>query len=182
MPKIIKDIDENIVTISTNLFGKYGYENVDMKLIAKELDIAVGTLYNYYPNKKELYIYVLEKSWKNTIDKLNNILTETAFSEKLVKEYITVLYEEIEHRQGLGYVLLFPNNDFKDDIRLKDVKKTLISNISKIITLNPNYSKNDYDTNIRLTESLLAIIPHMRMFHPDEKEKNIEFLINLIFI
>lgn len=52
MPKIIKNLEEKIFNNAQKLFCENGYENVDMKTIAENCSIAVGTLYNYFPNKK----------------------------------------------------------------------------------------------------------------------------------
>ena len=76
MPKIIKDIEENILSAAFELFGEYGYKEADMKKIAKKAGIAVGTLYNYYSNKKELFIKVFEMSWKNTFSRLDDMYME----------------------------------------------------------------------------------------------------------
>ena len=46
MPKIIKNLEENIFNAAFELFSEYGYQDVDMKMIAKKVGIAVGTLYN----------------------------------------------------------------------------------------------------------------------------------------
>ena len=61
------------------LFLENGYEGVDMKMIAKKCSIAVGTLYNYYPNKKELYIAILNESWNDTFKRFAKFLTYQIF-------------------------------------------------------------------------------------------------------
>lgn len=74
MPKIIDGIEDKIFSSAFNLFSQHGYKNVDMKIIAKSSGIAVGTLYNYYPNKQTLFLNVFNKSWIETFEKLDNII------------------------------------------------------------------------------------------------------------
>ena len=62
MPKIIENLDEEISKTALELFRDNSYQNVSMRKIASEVGIAVGTLYNYYPNKWELYIEAFEES------------------------------------------------------------------------------------------------------------------------
>ena len=73
MPKIIHNLNARIEQAAMELFNTYDYNQVDMKMIAKKCNIAVGTLYNYYPNKKQLFIHVLEESWSTTSHSLDEI-------------------------------------------------------------------------------------------------------------
>ena len=55
MPKLIKDIKIKILEASMDLFDSIGYENLSMRKISEKANIAVGTLYNYFPNKKKSF-------------------------------------------------------------------------------------------------------------------------------
>ncbi|MGL4761360.1 MAG: TetR/AcrR family transcriptional regulator [Sarcina sp.] len=101
MPKIIKNIEMTILEESAKVFSVKGYNGSDMKAIANACGIAVGTLYNYYPNKKMLYKDVFLKSWNITIKKLEGISTENNQHDQLIKQ-IKILYKEIEKRNGIG--------------------------------------------------------------------------------
>lgn len=72
MPKIIKDIEERIFNAALKLFAERGYNKVNMKMVAKEAGIAVGTLYNYFPNKLGLFLSVLETNFKKPLKSLTN--------------------------------------------------------------------------------------------------------------
>ena len=65
MPKIINSLRGKISRAAYQLFSKKGYSAVSMKIVAEETGIAVGTLYNYYANKEELFIKVIEEKIKN---------------------------------------------------------------------------------------------------------------------
>ncbi|PAB56903.1 TetR/AcrR family transcriptional regulator [Anaeromicrobium sediminis] len=102
MPKVIKDIDKKILTTAEELFKEKGYENVDMRFIAKTTGIAVGTLYNYYKNKFDLFSIVLENSWNRTLKKCEEIEDEKVnYDEKLIK-ILSTIYEDIINRKGMG--------------------------------------------------------------------------------
>lgn len=60
MPKIIKDVEKTIRNCAIELFIEHSYADVDMRMISKKSGIAVGTLYNYYENKKQLYLSILK--------------------------------------------------------------------------------------------------------------------------
>jgi TetR/AcrR family transcriptional regulator len=50
---------EAIVNTAEQLFFSRGFENVTMEDIAKELELAKGTLYLYFKNKDELYFAIV---------------------------------------------------------------------------------------------------------------------------
>lgn len=74
MAKLIFSIEDKIFISAKELFYEKGYEQVNMKDISKRAGIAVGSLYNYFSNKSELYLSVLESSWNDSFDKLETIL------------------------------------------------------------------------------------------------------------
>ncbi|MBX7362623.1 TetR/AcrR family transcriptional regulator [Clostridium chauvoei] len=95
MPKVIENLQEKIFDAAIKLFGEKGYENVDMKAIAKESNIAVGTLYNYYSNKRGLYIKVLESSWEGTFNKLQKIVISDLSDREKINKIVEYLYYDI---------------------------------------------------------------------------------------
>jgi AcrR family transcriptional regulator len=183
MPKILKDIEKTIRNCAMELFVELSYTNVDMRMISEKSGIAVGTLYNYYENKKQLYLSILKESWQNTFNKLDAINGLTISSREKLRKFISTLYEEVEARNGLGKALI--NNsvvELKDDKEINDLKNRLILRVenlfncfNKVETLN---KCSNIDT--RLTESLLVSTLIMLEFHPNDKEDNINFLVEFI--
>lgn len=183
MPKIIKDIDKTIRSCALNLFVELPYTNVDMKMIAKNSGIAVGTLYNYYESKKQLYISILKESWQNTFNKLDDICRLDLYSEEKLVKFISTLYEDIETRNGLGKVLINTSIDeLKNNNEINDLKDTLILKLELFFN---SYSKGAADNKLvcngtRLVGTILASMFIMLEYYPDSKEDNLSFLTSLI--
>ncbi|SHK25602.1 transcriptional regulator, TetR family [Clostridium cavendishii DSM 21758] len=183
MPKIIKDIENTIKQCSIKLFIDFGYNAVDMRMISKNSKIAVGTIYNYYENKKELYLNILEESWQSTFDKLDKISTLTLSKREKSELFIEALYEDIEERNGLGKALIAPSSDelMKDERAIKLKNNLLLRVESFLNSLNTVDESNKYLNNkTRLAECLLTSILTMFEFHADEKAYNIKFLVEFI--
>lgn len=175
MPKIIKNLDEKIFNVAWQLFTDRGYDNVDIKAIAKECDVAVGTLYNYYGNKRDLFLKVLEKSWNNTFDKLKKELIKEEKNELKTIKFINVLYADIKERKGLGTEILNQNKiiketilirlyEFVNELDLQDFKRTTekeVINLIKLLLYNIvfliNVRENNDDANIKFLNSILKI-------------------------
>ena len=96
---------QEILSTALFLFSEKGYHNVSMHEIAKEAEFAIGTLYNFFQNKEDLYkALVLEQS-----DRFEHAITEAIKEpgdevEKL-KNYIRVKSEWL--RNNLPFVRLF---------------------------------------------------------------------------
>ena len=182
MPKIIKDVDKILRNCAMDLFIKYGYINVDMKMISEKSGIAVGTLYHYYKNKQQLYLSVLSESWEKTFIKLNEISTSDCSANEKIYKLIFSLYYDIKERNGLGKVLLDNSvAELKTDNCFSELKEKLFASVHNIIS---NLDVQITDClpeiiTIRLTESILVSIVAMIEFHSDDDLSNIEFLNNL---
>lgn len=183
MPKIIKDVEKTIRNCAIELFVELSYINVDMRMISKKSGVAVGTLYNYYENKKQLYLSILKEGWENTFNKLDAISELTISSGEKLRNFIRTLYEDIETRNGLGKDLINTSVvELRDDKEINELKNGLILRvenlfkcINKVETLN-KCSKID----TRLAESLLVSMLTMLEFHRNDKEDNINFLVEFI--
>ncbi|MFC1950020.1 TetR/AcrR family transcriptional regulator [Chloroflexota bacterium] len=58
--RIARHREEQILNAALTVFTKKGYGEATIPDIAKEASIAVGTIYNYYPSKRELFVAVIK--------------------------------------------------------------------------------------------------------------------------
>lgn len=100
MPKILPDIQNKILTVAEQHFKHNGFEKTDMREIASESDVAVGTLYLHFHNKEELYQQVVKHSWTKSLEKVRVISQKTDAPEVLFKEIILLLVEEMTNRKS----------------------------------------------------------------------------------
>lgn len=181
MPKVIKDIEETIFEAASELFGEQGYKNTDMKEIAQKSGIAVGTLYNYYSNKKALFLTVFKKSWENTFVKLDEIIEEEGNSLDRIKKLIRVIYLDVEKRGGMGNQLLKENIISEEEV-IKTIKEDVLGRIGVLI----QEIETQYNTEIeeskkdRLVKMLFMTILAFINEFKGEKEENFEFIDYLL--
>lgn len=183
MPKIIKDIEKNILSAAFELFGEYGYKEADMKKIAKKAGIAVGTLYNYYSNKKELFIRVFEMSWKNTFSRLDDMFQENLSPKEKMRNFVEILYDEIISRKGLGGELFKENvlteENSKEFIFMKEELSKRTQRLLKELRSSTGTKLSEaMDDRIAVTVFML-IIEMLKQF-PSERERNLEFINQLV--
>lgn len=72
VPKQTRGIEtkEKIVKAATKLFTEKGYHQTNALQIAAAADVATGTFYSYYNNKKEVFAEIIERIFRNISEKV----------------------------------------------------------------------------------------------------------------
>ncbi|WP_102398972.1 TetR/AcrR family transcriptional regulator [Haloimpatiens massiliensis] len=84
MARIIKNLREVILDTASDILYNEGYSNLSIRRVAKECDIAVGTIYNYFPTKKDLVVEMMTNFWKEYFFDIETILqSQEGFYQKL---------------------------------------------------------------------------------------------------
>lgn len=60
-----EDTKQKIITIAMELFRQHGIDTISMEQIAREVDIAKGTLYNYFPVKEAIISEYIQQNFKD---------------------------------------------------------------------------------------------------------------------
>ena len=63
-----EETQNKIITVAVDLFNRYGLEAVTMEKIADAVDIAKGTLYNYFPSKEAIINAYLQRTFRERND------------------------------------------------------------------------------------------------------------------
>jgi len=143
--KVSKD---EILNISEKIICSSKESSIEMRKIAKELGIAVGTLYNYYPSQEALITEVLKNSWNNTILKIHICLldSECSFKNRLLS-LLKIIELDINKRNYLGQKtmkLLFSVNKNISFNFFDEIKSKLSNEIKESINnLNINSSRKE---------------------------------------
>jgi len=175
MPKIIDEVEEKINNSAFKLFGENGYNYVTMKMVAQNVGISVGTLYNYYPNKQDLFLNAFKKSFDQIYFALTNIIEKS----ENPYHFISVLYNEVVRLKGFSRELL--RNRIKHEM-IDDLKKHLMMLMRSLIYKAEEKGElhipdRDKDRVIRLL--ILTIYDFAQEF-PEDKEGNIDFISRVI--
>ena len=68
-----RDRRRRIIDATLALASKGGYEAVQMRAVAEKADVALGTLYRYFPTKIHLLVSGLSREFERAQDKLERI-------------------------------------------------------------------------------------------------------------
>jgi AcrR family transcriptional regulator len=115
-----EDIRKSILEKSRELFLKYGFEKTSTRMIAGEVGIANGTLFNYFSSKGEIFIEILSAGYikkdeitsKINLDNkkpsdvvfdfcANNMEIFIQMPKDILKETVTVVVSTINKKNNL---------------------------------------------------------------------------------
>jgi len=128
MKKCRTELKDKILEITAPLFLEEGFDGVDMRTIACRADIAVGTLYNYFPSKRVLFFAVFERGWEEVFSRINGLIEGLSSPREKINLFLKEFHKSVLDRRGLGQELLKLTLDSpkekerfrKVELRLKD--------------------------------------------------------------
>lgn len=101
MPKIIPDLGARILEAAGRHFETQGFDGTDMKSLAADLGISVGTLYNYYPSKPELFVEV-SAHWKQELSqKMLERLDRPDGAHAKLRDTLLMLFDDMVNYTGI---------------------------------------------------------------------------------
>ena len=98
--KLPYEKQDHFIEISIREFSNQSYDNVSVKYISEKLGIAKGTLYKFFENKKELYLFLVEVATTKKYEAIDQFLKQTPqddFSEILYQIYLSNTRFEINY-------------------------------------------------------------------------------------
>lgn len=103
--KSAENTKELILKTSKEIAYTQGLSQVSMRKVASECNIAIGTIYNYYPTKMDIIFEIIEDFWKDCLIGFN----QKVYNEMSVFEEIECFYFHIKN-----YLEQFEQNWFSD--------------------------------------------------------------------
>lgn len=192
MPKIIPDLHNRILEAASKLFATVGYANTDMKALAGELGISVGTLYNYFPSKPELFIEVTLRWRSNLVDKFSRIAESGGAPRRRLVEIMHTMLANAETFTGIWkeFIAVTQSKDPKGGAawqqhhtmeerekeffeRMRDLLRQILAEVE---TARPLLD----DPKNRFVMMLVFPLINLAMRHPNEHAENARFLDNWI--
>ncbi|MDO4535468.1 MAG: TetR/AcrR family transcriptional regulator [Clostridium perfringens] len=92
MPKIISNLKEELMIKGKDILVHKGYNALNIRDLAKNCNIGIGTFYNYYQNKDELVRGIIKTDWEKIVEETHLKIYN---SDKEFKEKIYIIYDGI---------------------------------------------------------------------------------------
>ena len=105
---------EQILDAATKLFSEKGYADTDTQLLADQLKVGKGTLYRYFPSKRELFLAAADRGIRRLCQYIDESVAEIQDPPEriaqVVRAYLTFFAEHPE----LSELLIHERALFKD--------------------------------------------------------------------
>ncbi|MCM0647072.1 TetR/AcrR family transcriptional regulator [Clostridium swellfunianum] len=183
MPKIIENPRSIILDTAKNILHSEGYDGLTMRNISKECGIGLGTVYNYFPDKKAIVYNLMEEFWDDYLI----IVDKIDMQEKDIYVKFQLMYNELENFVNLFMEMLArinserargPKRDNKE--RKKSFTEKLIKKV-EIMLINhfPSSKIEESEVNdfARFIVSNMVMMSHMKEFNYDSFEKILRKLL-----
>lgn len=174
MPKILENVKETLLIEGSELLLKNGYTNLNIRDVAKNSGIAVGTFYNYFSNKDELVREIILNSWNRILVNINTLPnTEEPLKVKLISlsDYLNNFFKT--------YAPVF--SAMTESNINQCPRENIFAHLHNIIEAIINNSINNGEINPTLTPFKVAkILVPVMFFLPREKDLTFEEFYSIL--
>ena len=91
MPKIIEDLESQLISEAKKQLEESGYGAITIRSIAKGCGVGVGTVYNYFPSKDALIATHLLEDWRDC----TRVVEAVAASADSPQSVLLCMYEQL---------------------------------------------------------------------------------------
>lgn len=154
---------QEIINAATKLFAEKGFEHTTLDEIAEASEFGKGTIYNYFENKEEIYLAIVEE----VLDSHSKIIAEYSEQEGDLKDFLTKLTKaaivySIENYDAFSLMVRIRTQTLSTDPSMKNgmLKKNLEYN-NKIMAERFTKAINNKEIRPYSVESLINIYRSM---------------------
>jgi AcrR family transcriptional regulator len=134
-----------------------GYGNLSIRKLSKRLQVSPSTIYNYFKNREEIYIYVLNRGFEMLFDEFRNAYdAHTKPVDKLKAVCNTFLSFSVRER-NLTFIMLildtpkyydYVKTDYEADMKIElhnalRCRDLIAQTITEIADANPLFPRED---------------------------------------
>lgn len=179
-----KEKRDQILNTAMHLFNEYGFHATPTSTIAKESNVSVGTLFNYFDTKEDLIVEIYREIKTRQKEAFLSHLKETETDNPLKVMWHIIVDWGLENPDEFHYMGLFQHSSFK---KLFKDEKTMDSYNKFRETIQNMPSKNnlcqDYPefSMIYMYSSLRATTDFLTDFDVKDKEHFINSAFDLFW-
>ena len=163
---------EEILAVCREIVAEEGLSSVNMRLVASRCNIALGSVYNYFPSKSELLLATIESVWMDIFESFTACIAwlfDTVYKS-------SQKYPEFFNLHSMSFAAKDKNEGRKMmEISLMHLKKNLV----QILTEDQNVRENAFENELT-PEIFVEYVFTLLMSILLEKQKSCEPLLTMI--
>ena len=99
------DKHRRIIEAALKVFAKNGFYNSKVSEIAREANVADGTIYLYFENKDDILISLFEEELSNVLDAINGELAKQSDPVRKLERFAEVHLNLVKDHQALSEII-----------------------------------------------------------------------------
>ncbi len=176
---------EKIKNVAIKLFSEKGYHNVSTNEIAKNASISIGTLYNYFSDKKAIYDELVGDLYTQILSQITpEVLSPSDSPIVLIERYVNLIMEGHTYMTNFQREITALSYQSAEFRKLDDNYRAIAT--EKILLLLQNYENYLRITNLDTVSFILqtcieAVIHEVQFYEiPYDKAAIIKELIQML--
>lgn len=105
---------EQILRIAADVFARNGYRGTDVQTIADELSVAKGTIYNYFPSKRDLFLASVDQGIRDLSASVRGVTDTQTDPIRLITTGVTAYLAFFDEHPNFVELLIQERAEFKD--------------------------------------------------------------------
>ena len=170
-----EETKQKIIAVALNLFRQRGFAITTMEQIAEEVDIAKGTLYNYFPVKEAIVDEYIKRSFKDQAPERIQQLQTLPDTRARMTLIIGELIEKVQEQKALFERYMIYRMQQLLTLHQEDSEKSgLYLEIREIIRLGQQSGELRGDLSLSILEDLFefAFVEAAKQFYLDPGKFN----------
>jgi AcrR family transcriptional regulator len=154
-------------------FAQYGFSGANVNRIATAAGFSIGTVYNYFPSKRELMSALIDELGSLHVDFIIHQVKQETDPSSRIRKFFQAGFEfvktNLQESRSIFNVLNGPDEEFKQ--RLFETYAPLFEVLNTFI-LNPGIAQGHFRADIPATTSGLIMLIYLgagSQFSPDGK-------------
>jgi len=130
-----KMMKEAVYDAAIEIFKNRQPEKLTMEHIAQAAQVSKGTLYNYFKNKEELILYVLEKTFEPMVTRFENLVSASVAPVEKIETIVSMALSLPDRHGQFFRAILNPEMGLTQKLYTAsaDRRRRVVTAISKII-------------------------------------------------
>lgn len=108
---------EEIIEACKELYDKYNFKDITIKLISEQTSFSRPSIYNYFETKEEIFLALFQREYEDWKEAIDNIREENATLTK--DQFASLLAYTIEERKRLLKLLSMNMYDLEENSRIE---------------------------------------------------------------
>ena len=144
---------QQILQASRTLISQRGWQSINIRSVAKECNVSVGSIYNYFTSKSELITETIESIWQDIF------YSNQPSSIYTIEEYIAWIYQRMSYANTTypGFFALhsmaFDNTEKTEGIRrMNHAWQQIPKMLCHILQQDPKISKTTFNSDFSIED------------------------------